>query len=90
MKFKFRTGDTVQAIAGNDKGQRGEVISVDRESGRAVVKGLNLRTRHRKPTQQNPKGERVQQEAPIHASNLMRVDPATGKPTRKRAVQESK
>lgn len=83
-KLKIRRGDQVAVIAGNDKGRTGEVKEVLREENRVIVDGVNLRWKHRKPTQQNPQGERVQVECAIHASNVMRIDPQTGKPTRKR------
>jgi len=54
-----------------------------------VVEGVNLRWRHRKPTQQNPQGERVQEETPIHVSNVMHLDPSTGKGTRRRPGKEA-
>ena len=79
-----KTGDTVVVIAGNDKGATGEVTRVLRDKNKVVVSGVNVRVKHKKPTQQNPQGERVEQEFPIHASNVMLVDPATGKGTRKR------
>jgi large subunit ribosomal protein L24 len=79
-----RRGDTVLVIAGNDKGKQGQVKQVLHEKGRVVVEGVNLRWKHRKPTQQNPKGERVQHEAAIHSSNVMHLDPATGKGVRRR------
>ncbi len=82
-----RKGDQVVVIAGNDKGRTGEVKEVLRKKDRVVVEGVNLRWKHRKPTQQNPKGERVQIESPIHASNVMHVD-ASGKRTRKRPGAE--
>lgn len=84
MKLKIKSGDQVVVIAGNDKGRTGEVVSVDRGRNRVIVQGINVRTKHKKPTQQNPQGERIQQECSIHASNVMLVDPATGKGTRKR------
>ncbi len=83
-----KRGDTVIVIAGNDKGTTGEVIAVDRTRNRVVVAGVNMRTKHVKPTQQNPKGERLEREQSIHASNVMHVDPANGKPTRKRPVTQ--
>ena len=79
-----RKGDTVLVIAGNDKGKQGTVRSVDREKNRIVVEGVNLRWKHQKPTQKNPKGERTQREAAIHASNVMHFDPDTKKPLRYR------
>ena len=84
-----RKGDTVVVIAGNDKGSKGEVQRVDHERGRVLVAGVNLRWKHRKPTQENPKGERVQEECSIHASNVQPLDPDTGKGTRKRKKAEA-
>lgn len=82
--MKIKKGDTVIVISGNDKGRTGTVQAVQREKGRVVVEGINLRWKHRKPTQQSPQGERFQTENPIHVSNVMLLDPATGKGTRKR------
>ena len=86
--MRLRKGDQVIVISGNDKGSTGEVTEILRKIDRVVVEGVNLRWKHRKPTQQNPQGERVQVECPIHASNVMLLDPQTGKGTRKRP-QES-
>ncbi|MEW6072453.1 MAG: 50S ribosomal protein L24 [Planctomycetota bacterium] len=83
-------GDTVIVIAGNDKGRTGAVRRVLREENRVLVEGINMRWKHRRPSQRNPKGERVQEERPIHASNVMRFDPATSKGTRRRAKAEVK
>ena len=84
-----RKGDLVLVVAGNDKGKQGTIQAVVRETNRVIVEGVNLRWKHRKPTQSNPKGERVQVERSIHASNVMHVDPKTGKPSRRR-IGESK
>ena len=84
-----RKGDNVIVIAGNDKDTVGEVKEIIKDRNRVIVEGVNLRWKHRKPSQQNPKGERVQIECSIHASNVMLVDPATGKRTRRRAGKES-
>jgi large subunit ribosomal protein L24 len=66
----IKKGDTVLVLAGNDRGKTGEVLrSLPRES-RLLVRGVNLRWKHKKPNQQNPKGERTQRESPIHASNV--------------------
>jgi large subunit ribosomal protein L24 len=81
-----KKGDNVVVVAGNDKGRTGEVIQVIPAKNRVVVVGINLRWKHKKPTQQSPKGERVQVECAIHASNVMHVDPQTGKRTRRRPV----
>ena len=86
----LRTGDSVIVIAGNDKGRTGTVKQVDRAADRVIVEGINLRWKHRKPSQQNPKGERVQRETAIHASNVMHLDPATGRGVRRRPAAETK
>ncbi|MFO1011487.1 MAG: 50S ribosomal protein L24 [Planctomycetota bacterium] len=85
--MKIKKGDKVVVIAGNDKGKEGEVKDVLRTENRVVVEGINLRWKHKKPTQQNPKGDRSQIECSIHASNVMLLDPKSGKPTRKRASE---
>ena len=82
------TGDRVIVIAGNNKGRTGTVLEVHRQRNRVVVEGVNMRTKHQKPTQQNPKGDRVQQECAVHASNVMLLDPETGKGTRKRPKKD--
>ena len=82
--MKLRKGDQVIVIAGNDKGTTGEVTGIDRERERVTIEGVNLRWKHKKPTQQNPQGERVQEEVAIHASNVMLLDPDSGKGVRKR------
>lgn len=79
-----KMGDEVIVIAGNDRGKTGTVRRVMRSKDRVLVEGVNLRWKHKKPTQQNPQGERVQTEVPIHASNVLLLDPKTGKGTRKR------
>jgi large subunit ribosomal protein L24 len=91
QKVKIRKGDQVLVIAGNDKGKKGEVRIVDRERGRVIVEGVNLRWKHKRATQQDPQGaERVQEECSIHASNVMPIDPQTGKQTRKRLARTEK
>lgn len=84
-----KKGDNVLVIAGNDKGTTGTVKSVDRSKGRVIVEGVNLRWKHKKPTQQDPKGERVQEECPIHSSNVMHVD-ENGKRSRRRPQEEAR
>ena len=70
---KIKKGDTVQIIAGKDKGSEGKVKSVDPKNGKVVVEGLNMVTKHAKPSQANPNGGIVEKEAPIDASNVMLV-----------------
>lgn len=79
---RIKKGDTVMVISGKDKGKTGEVSMVLPKENAAVVKGINVVTRHVKPSMANPQGGRIQQEKPIDMSKLMPVDPATGKPTR--------
>ena len=75
-------GDTVIVIAGRDKGKSGVIQKVIPEQNRVVVENVNLRKKHKKPTQANPDGGIVEIYAPIHASNVMLLDPKTKKPTR--------
>jgi large subunit ribosomal protein L24 len=81
MGLKIRRGDTVQVILGREKGKRGEVERVIPRENRVVVAGVNVRTRHAQPTQNNQQGMYTF-EAPIHVSNVMLVDPNCGQPTR--------
>lgn len=81
-KLHIKKGDTVVVIAGESKGQRGKVLSVQVDKQRAVVEGINLVSKHTKPNAKNTQGGIVKQEAPVHISNLMLVEPATGNPTR--------
>lgn len=79
MKIHIKKDDTVQVTSGEHKGQSGRVISVDREKYRAVVEGLNLVSKHTKPSAGNPQGGIIKKEAPIHISNLLLVNAKTGK-----------
>ena len=81
-KFNIRKGDTVVVLSGESKGQKGKVLEMVTKSDRALVEGINLVSKNTKPNAKNPQGGIVKKEAPIHVSNLMLVDPATGKPTR--------
>ena len=83
----IRKGDTVEVISGNDKGQRGLVLSVIREKQRIIVEGVNLRKHHTRPSRRDPQGGIIEREAPVHASNLMLVCPKTNHPTRVRHAQ---
>jgi large subunit ribosomal protein L24 len=83
-KMQIRRGDRVKVIRGNHAGQEGTVLRVDREKNRVVLEGVNFRKRHRRPSAQDPEGGIITFEAPIHASNVMLIDPATGEPTRVR------
>jgi len=72
----------VQVIAGDNKGKQGKVLKVEVDKQRAIVEGVNLVKKATKPNAQNPQGGIVEQEAPIHISNLQVLDPKSGKPTR--------
>ncbi|MBK8721403.1 MAG: 50S ribosomal protein L24 [Saprospiraceae bacterium] len=80
-KLKVKKGDKVKVIAGNNKGEEGEIVKVYPEKNRAVVEGVNMRKRHAKGNQ--PGSGQIQEfAAPIHISNLMVIDPKNGQPTR--------
>jgi large subunit ribosomal protein L24 len=81
-KLKIKKGDSVFINTGEYKGQKGRVLEVDRDKDRLIVEGINLISKHTKPNAKNPNGGIVKQEAPIHISNVMLLDPASGKPTR--------
>lgn len=82
MKTHIKKDDTVQVLSGEARGTKGRVIQVDRKNNRALVEGVNIVSRHTKPTAANPQGGIVKKEAPIHISNLLVVDPSTGKGAR--------
>ena len=82
MPVHVRTGDTVIVTAGNDKGAVGEILSVITKKDRVIVKGVNIRTRNIKPTQQSPNGGTIKKEMSIHMSNVSPV--VEGKPARVR------
>ena len=81
-KLHIKKGDTVVVITGNDKGHKGRVLEVIRKIDRAIVEGVYLIKKHTKPDAKNPLGGIIEQEASVHISNLMVVDPKTGEPTR--------
>ena len=92
VKLHIKKGDTVCVIAGDNKGQQGKVLKVEVSKQRAIVEGVNLVKKATKPNAKNPQGGIVEQEAPIHISNLQVLDPQSGKPTRvgRRATAEGK
>ncbi len=81
-KPHIKKGDLVQVLAGNYRKKQGKVLKVFPQSYRAIVEGVAMVSRHRKPSAQNPQGGIEKKEAPVHMSNLMLVEPSTGKPTR--------
>jgi len=82
MKLKLKKGDTVHLIAGNDAGKKGKILEIIPAKGRAIVEGVNMVTKHLKPSANNPNGSIEKKEASVHLSNLMLVDPSSGEPTR--------
>ena len=88
MATRIKKGDTVYVISGKDKGKTGTVAAYMPENDMVLVTGINMVTKHRKPTQRQPEGARLQKEAPLHACKVMPVDPTTGKPTRVRSKMD--
>ena len=80
--MKFRIDDEVQVIAGADKGRKGKILKIDRVKNKVVVEGIARVWKHVRRSQKNPQGGRLNKEMPISASNVMLVDPTTGKPTK--------
>lgn len=81
-KFHIKKGDNVKVITGEDKGKQGRILTVLVKKHKAIVEGLNMVSKHTKPNAANQQGGIVKQEAPIHISNLMLLDPSSGEPTR--------
>jgi large subunit ribosomal protein L24 len=81
IKFKVKKGDTVQILAGKNKGARGQILEVRKDDGRVVVQGVNMVKRHQKATQ-TTQGGIVAKEASIHVSNVALIDPKSDKPTK--------
>jgi len=79
-KLKIKTGDTVKIMAGDDKGQEGKVVKILKDKNKAIVEGVNMVSKHTKPSAQNPQGGISKFEAPIHISNLMILE--KGEPTK--------
>lgn len=81
-KLKIKTGDNVRVIAGDHKGSEGKVLRVFREKNKAIVEGVNMISKHVKPSATNPQGGIVKKEAAIHISNIALVDPKTNEITK--------
>lgn len=82
MKIHIKKGDTVKVLSGNSRGKTGAVLEVITGKYRAIVEGLNMVTKHTKPSAENPEGGITKMEASINISNLMVVDSATGEATK--------
>ena len=74
MKLKIKSGDTVRVMAGDHKGEEGKVVEIFASKNRAIVEGVNMISKHTKPSAQNPQGGIVKKEASIHISNLMLLE----------------
>jgi len=79
---KIRKGDKVVVLSGRDKGKTGEIVSASPKDSKVVVSGVNIATRHKKATQENPQGGLERREAPMHVSKVAIIDPKDGKATR--------
>ena len=77
-----KKGDKVVVISGKDKGKQGTILSAYPKQNRVIVEGINIVKKHSKPSQLNPQGGIISKEAAIHVSNVMPLDPKSGKPTR--------
>ncbi|WOV87282.1 50S ribosomal protein L24 [Sporosarcina oncorhynchi] len=77
-----KKGDKVMVITGKDKGKTGVILAAFPKKDRVLVEGINIVKKHTKPNQANPQGGIISQEAAIHVSNVMPIDPKTGEPTR--------
>ena len=80
--MNFKVGDKVVVISGKSKGTEGKIIKTFRNDNKVIVEGINMVTKHVKPNAQNENGGIIKVEAPIHASNVMIIDPKTKKRTR--------
>ena len=89
LKTTIVKGDRVKVIRGNFRDMEGTVLRVLRDDGRVVVEGVNMRKRHERPTEANPDGGIMTFEAPIHASNVMLIDPAAEQASRIRVRIEA-
>jgi len=82
MKLHIKKGDKVTVLSGDSKGQQGEVREIDTKKMRAIVTGVNMISKHAKASTKYPQGGIIKMEGPVHISNLMLIEPGTGKPTR--------
>jgi large subunit ribosomal protein L24 len=85
MARHIKSGDTVVVVTGADRGKSGKVLRVLTAKDRVIVEGINRVWKHVRPSQRYPQGGRIQKDAPIHLSNVMPLDPSTGKGTRVRS-----
>ena len=86
--MKLKTGDKVVVVSGSNKGKEGKITKILGE--KVIIEGVNIVKKHLKPKNNNGNGEIIEMEAPIHASNVMLVDPKTKKPTKVKVEKDSK
>ena len=82
IKIKIKSGDVVRVIAGDHKGAEGKILKIDREKNKAIVEGVNMVSKHTKPSAKSPQGGIVKKEALIQISNISLIDPKTKETTR--------
>ncbi len=82
QKLHIRKGDTVKVLSGDDKSKTGKILEILTSKNRAIIEGINIVTKHQKPSAGKPEGGIKKIEGTVHISNLMLIDPANGKPTR--------
>jgi large subunit ribosomal protein L24 len=87
-KLKVKSGDLVRVIAGDHKGEEGKILTIQREKNKAIVEGVNMVSKHTKPSATNPQGGIVKKEAAIHISNLSLIDPKSKETTKVGYKQE--
>lgn len=87
-KLKVKSGDLVRVIAGDHKGEEGKIVTIQREKNKAIVEGVNMVSKHTKPSATNPQGGIVKKEAAIHISNLSLIDPKSKETTKVGYKQE--
>ena len=84
VKLHVNTGDTVRVVRGDDKGKEGKIIRVYTKTGRVTIEGVNIVKKHRRARTADEQSGIVDFPAPMHASNVMLIDPKSGAPTRTR------
>src|SRR5688500_13948724 len=82
VKLHVTKGDTVRVLRGDDKGKEGKILRVLPKTGRIVIEGVNIVKKHRKARSEQEQGGIIEMPAPVHASNVMLLDPKNGTPTR--------
>jgi len=82
IKLKIKSGDIVKVITGDHKGEEGKILKIYRDKNKAIVEGVNLVSKHTKPTTEKPQGGIIKKEASIHISNLALIDSKTKETTR--------